>query len=123
MSLPRGDDGDALSRSGTGLAARLAEKMVSVEEFARVLGLRVTAAADDDDGVGVDDVGVAEFERMGYGVVVLDVAVAIAGDGRDGSDLVSVFRVRKDRHARVQWWVVGIWEREVIGLMAEGVES
>ena len=80
----------------------------------------------------VEGVGVGEFEGMGYGVVVGDVRSAIGdgdgdgdGDGeRDGDgDRVMVFRVLRDGRVRVEWWVLGVKGREVVGLMAEGVES
>ena len=73
----------------------------------------------------VEDVRVEEFAGMGYGGVVRDVEGALGSGTGSGSGevvVVVVFRVRRD-HARVQWWVLGVVDGEVVGLMAEGVES
>lgn len=93
-------------------------ELPSVEQFKRVLGMKGENAAR------VEEISVKEFDPRGQ---YSDVVGKVEQAGKletGGKSSVKVFRVEVDgRGTRVEYYVLAVGERSLVGVVAKAVES
>lgn len=94
------------------------DALPSVAQFKQVLGIK------GENARGVQELSVRDFDPRGeYGVVVGKVEQA-GKMGADGKSGVKVFRVEVDHSGtRVEYYVLAVGERSLVGVVAKAVES
>jgi len=94
------------------------DELPSVEEFQKALG------AKGQNAGRVEELSVKDFDPRGeyQGVIgKVEQAGKMGGEGKSG---VKVFRVEVDgRGTRVEYYVVAVGERSLVGVVAKAVES
>ncbi|KAK5958215.1 hypothetical protein OHC33_000057 [Knufia fluminis] len=93
-------------------------ELPSVDQFKKVLGVKGENAA------GVQEMSVKEFDPRGSYAEAIGKVEQAGKMEKDGKSGVKVFRVEVDeRGTRVEYYVISVGERSLVGVVAKAVES